>query len=84
MLVSSGIATAVSSAVFFSTDTYVLIVDGSEIRKPIGSVMFRNVRSGVNPSARPASRYRFGTASNPARKFSVLNAPPQIITASHA
>ena len=37
-----------------------------------------------NPSAWAASRYRVGTASKPARKFSVLNAPPHSITASQA
>ena len=58
--------------------------DGSAILPPIGSVTFRNVASRPKPSAKPASRNRKGTASNPARKFSVLNAPPQIVTASQA
>jgi hypothetical protein len=70
--------------VFFSTETYVLIDDGSAIRPPIGSVTLRNVASRLKPSAKAASRYRVGTASNPARKFSLLNAPPQIITEIHA
>ncbi len=61
-----------------------LIDDGSAIRPPIGSVTLKNVATREKPSARPASRKRNGTASKPARKFSVLNAPPQIITESHA
>ena len=63
---------------------YVLIEEGSAIRPPIGSVTFRNVPIEPKPSAEPASRYCRGTASNPARKFSVLNAPPQIVTESQA
>ena len=63
---------------------YVLIDDGRAIRPPIGSVTLKKVASLLNPSARPASRKRCGTASKPARKFSVLNAPPQIITESQA
>ena len=61
-----------------------LIDGGSAIRPPIGSVTFRNVPSRPKPSAAPASRYRVATASKPARKFSVLNAPPQIVTETHA
>ena len=58
--------------------------DGSAILPPMGSVTFRNVARRPKPSAKPASRNRKGTASNPARKFSVLNAPPQMVTASQA
>jgi len=50
----------------------------------MGSVTLKKVASRLNPSASPASRKRCGTASNPARQFSVLKAPPQIITASQA
>jgi hypothetical protein len=61
-----------------------LIDDGSAMRPPIGSVTLRNVFSGVKPRAEAPSRYRYETASKPARKFSLLNAPPQIITETHA
>ena len=44
--VSSWKPIAVINDVFFSTETYVLIVDGSEIRPPIGSVTRKNVASG--------------------------------------
>ena len=72
MLVTSAKPIAVRSDVFFSTETYVLIDDGRAMRAPIGSVTLKNVASRLKPSASPASRNRYGTASNPARKFSVL------------
>ena len=62
----------------------VLIEDGNAIRPPIGSVTFRKFFTGPKPSAKPASRSRAGTASKPARKFSVMNAPPQIVSESQA
>ena len=36
---------------FFSTEIAVLIVEGSAIRPPIGSVTLRKALNGVNPSA---------------------------------
>ena len=76
VVVSSGYAMAYISDVFLSTLMYVLIDDGSAMRPPIGSVTFRNVASRPNPSAKPASRYRVGTASNPAEVLRVERASP--------
>jgi hypothetical protein len=73
-----------SSEVFLSTEMDVLIVDGSAMRPPIGSVTLRKFVTGPKPSAKPASRKRAGTASKPARKFSIMNAPPQIVIESQA
>src|SRR6476469_8437684 len=84
VVVSSWKPIAVISDVFFRTDTCVLIVDGSAMRPPIGSVTRKKVAMRLKPSASPASRYLYDTASKPARKFSVLNAPPQIVTARQA
>ena len=73
------------SDVFFTTEMYVLIDDGSAMRPPSGSVTFRNVPQ--RPEAERVAPPHGGgcdTAPKPARKFSLLNAPPQSVTDSQA
>ncbi len=71
------------SAEFFSTEMSVFVIDGRDIRRPIGSTTRRNASVREKPSARAASSYRRSTAPNPARRFSTLKAPPHRTNASH-